>query len=307
MQSAEPILRQAGRVLVIDPAGRVFASRRLRLLPSRITGTGFTIGGGLDEDEEATQAALRELREEAGIVAALDELAGPVWHRSTEFSFEGTCHRQEEDAAQTTGPGRRAPVFQLYCCAIPLYRPAVDAGDVDAAQRLAALLAWRGDLDEMLAQAGAGDDPATRRLAEVLAQRGDLDELRARSRGFGDRPAAWMVARLVTKHPYLDELRVQADTGDWPGARLLDRMVEEHPDLDELRARADTGDVPAAMVLAEVLARRGDLDELWARAETGDVDAARPLAGVLARQGRDEEAERLRRFGLNPDGSIACA
>jgi hypothetical protein len=31
------------------------------------------------------------------------------------------------------------------------------------------------------------------------------------------------------------------------------------------------------------------------------------VAGVLAEQGRGEEAERLRRFGLNPDGSIACA
>jgi len=28
---------------------------------------------------------------------------------------------------------------------------------------------------------------------------------------------------------------------------------------------------------------------------------------VLLKQGRREEAERLRRFGLNPDGSIASA
>jgi hypothetical protein len=57
-----------------------------------------------------------------------------------------------------------------------------------------------------------------------------------------------------------------------------------------------------------LLAERGDLDGLRARADTGDGDTAGPLlAEVLARQGRDEEAERLRRFGLNPDGSIACA
>jgi hypothetical protein len=31
------------------------------------------------------------------------------------------------------------------------------------------------------------------------------------------------------------------------------------------------------------------------------------LAGVLIRQGRGEEAEQLRRFGLNADGSIASA
>jgi hypothetical protein len=31
------------------------------------------------------------------------------------------------------------------------------------------------------------------------------------------------------------------------------------------------------------------------------------LAGLLIQQRQGEEAERLRRFGLNPDGSIACA
>jgi hypothetical protein len=36
-------------------------------------------------------------------------------------------------------------------------------------------------------------------------------------------------------------------------------------------------------------------------------DAARQLADLLTKQGRRDEAERLRRFGLNPDGSIARA
>jgi len=56
--------------------------------------------------------------------------------------------------------------------------------------------------------------------------------------------------------------------------------------------------------------RRGDLDQaeqlLRARADAGD-GAADLLADLLTKQGRGEEAERLRRFGLNPDGSIACA
>jgi hypothetical protein len=37
------------------------------------------------------------------------------------------------------------------------------------------------------------------------------------------------------------------------------------------------------------------------------VFAAEPLINLLIRQGQSEEAERLRQFGLNPDGSIACA
>jgi 8-oxo-dGTP pyrophosphatase MutT (NUDIX family) len=96
MQSAEPTLRQSGRVLVVDPVGRVLLLEGFDPAEpdSRYW---FTIGGGLDDGEEAAQAALRELREETGIVAAADELAGPVWHRSTEFSFDGTRYRQEED------------------------------------------------------------------------------------------------------------------------------------------------------------------------------------------------------------------
>ena len=56
-----------------------------------------------------------------------------------------------------------------------------------------------------------------------------------------------------------------------------------------------------------MLAESGDLDELRARVDAGDSDAARQLADLLTEQGRAEEAGWLRRFGLNPDGSIARA
>jgi len=56
---------------------------------------------------------------------------------------------------------------------------------------------------------------------------------------------------------------------------------------------------------------RGDLDGaaqiLRALDDPGDWSVAGWLADLLIQQGRGEEAERLRRFGLNPDGSIACA
>jgi thioredoxin-like negative regulator of GroEL len=92
-------------------------------------------------------------------------------------------------------------------------------------------------------------------------------------------------------------------------------MAAGGDDLKELHARANAGDEEAALQLADVLAKRGDLDSaaqiLRARADAGDRNAAEQLAGQLAsqltRRGQGEEAERLRRFGLNPDGSIACA
>jgi hypothetical protein len=37
------------------------------------------------------------LWEEAGSKASASELVGPVWQRTTEFSFDGIRYRQEED------------------------------------------------------------------------------------------------------------------------------------------------------------------------------------------------------------------
>ena len=77
-----------------------------------------------------------------------------------------------------------------------------------------------------------------------------------------------------------------------------------------MRARADAGEEAAAERLAGLLTERGDLDGLRARTDAGEWLAERLdvlLADLLIKQGRGEEAERLRRFGLNPDGSIACA
>jgi hypothetical protein len=120
----------------------------------------------------------------------------------------------------------------------------------------------------------------------MLAERGDLDE-----------------AEQI--------LRPYADAGDTNAAGELTELLGRHRDLDELRARADAGQWYAAGMVAQRLADRGDLDELRARANADDYGAAGQLTHLLAdqliKQGRGEEAERLRRFGLNPDGSIASA
>ncbi len=70
-------------------------------------------------------------------------------------------------------------------------------------------------------------------------------------------------------------------------------------------SRPNAGDKSAAISLAYLLAKRGDLDELRARTDAGDEEAAGLLPRVLIEQGRREEGERLRRFGLTADGSIA--
>jgi metal-responsive CopG/Arc/MetJ family transcriptional regulator len=180
----------------------------------------------------------------------------------------------------------------LYYYAIPLYRHAADAGNRDAAFRLAELLAERGDLAEVHARVDTGDTGAARALAE----RGDLDGaeqiLRARADA-GDEPAAWELARLLAERGDLDELSTRADAGDGYAAWELAELLAEHGDLDGaeqiLRARADASDGYAAWELADLLAGRGDLEELRARADAGDGYAAWGLAKLLAERGGLEE------------------
>ncbi len=99
-------------------------------------------------------------------------------------------------------------------------------------------------------------------------------------------------------------LRARADAGILLSAGQLADLLARHGRLDQLRARADTGNGYAARRLADLLAKHGHLDELRARVSIGDEYAGSRLADLLAEQGRDEEAERLRRFGLNLDGTI---
>jgi 8-oxo-dGTP pyrophosphatase MutT (NUDIX family) len=88
--------RRAGRVLVLDPAGRVLLLQGFDpAVPDYRFW--FTIGGGADPGESLVQAAARELREEAGISAAPADLGEVVWRRTAEFSFNGQRYRQDEE------------------------------------------------------------------------------------------------------------------------------------------------------------------------------------------------------------------
>ena len=197
-----------------------------------------------------------------------------------------------------------------------ILRVRTKAGDWDSSARLAGLLAERGDLDGaaqiVRAQIEAGGRPDGLRwradagdvhAAVLLAERGDLDGLRSRADA-GDVYAAVLLAERGD----LDGLRSRANAGDVSAAIVLAVLLAERGDLDGLRSRANAGDLHAAARLADLLAQRGDLDGLRSRVNAGDLSVAGVrLADLLIKQGQAEKAERLRRFGLNPDGSIACA
>jgi 8-oxo-dGTP pyrophosphatase MutT (NUDIX family) len=88
--------RRAGRVLVVDDENRVLL---LHGFDPADPGHPFwfTVGGGADPGESLAEAAARELREEVGLSVDVGALGRPVWHRLTEFGFDGTRYLQEED------------------------------------------------------------------------------------------------------------------------------------------------------------------------------------------------------------------
>ena len=258
-------------------------------------------------DRLASRGDLDGLRTlaDAGDEYAAEQLAGLLADRGDLDQLRTRADAGDEQAAYRLSDllASRGDLDQL--------RTRADAGDRSAAWWLADRLADRGDLDQaeqiLRARADAGDGSAAGWLADRLADRGDLDQaeqiLRARADA-GDEYAAVRLAGLLADRGDLDGLRTRADAGDEYAAEQLAGLLADRGDLDQLRTRADAGDEYAAGRLSDLLASRGDLDGLRALADAGDADVGR-LAALLAQRGQGEEAERLRRFGLNPDGSVA--
>ena len=90
------IERSAVRLVVLDAEGRVLLFRtREPTLPE--LGSWWELpGGGIDGGETYLEAAVRELREETGIVITPGQVGPPTWRRTASFRHRATRLLQRE-------------------------------------------------------------------------------------------------------------------------------------------------------------------------------------------------------------------
>lgn len=90
------LFRRGARVIVLDEHDRVLLVRGHDAdQPDR--SWWFTLGGGIDPGESARDAAIREVREESGVVLDPAQVVGPVFTRSAVFDFFSAHCRQDEE------------------------------------------------------------------------------------------------------------------------------------------------------------------------------------------------------------------
>ncbi|SCL72260.1 NUDIX domain-containing protein [Micromonospora citrea] len=88
--------RSAVRVVVLDAADRVLLFHTRDPDHPRL-GTWWELpGGGADPGETYLDTALRELREETGIVATAGQVGPPTWRRRASFVHRQRRHLQDE-------------------------------------------------------------------------------------------------------------------------------------------------------------------------------------------------------------------
>lgn len=120
----EALSRNAARVLLLDEHDRVLLIQGSDPAAPELGSWWITPGGGLEADETAEVAAVREVWEETGL--ELQEVAGPLWERTSTFPFDGVLVTQHE---------------QYFTARVPHFEPAA-AALTDLEQRATIGMRW---------------------------------------------------------------------------------------------------------------------------------------------------------------------
>ncbi len=125
-----PVVRNAARVLLLDPEGRVLLVRGSDPADPAAGTWWITPGGGMEPGETAEVAATREAFEETGHRVAT--LTGPIARRSSVFPFDGRLIEQRE---------------QYFTARVPAFEPTT-GGWTELERRALTELRW-WTLDEL--------------------------------------------------------------------------------------------------------------------------------------------------------------
>lgn len=102
--------RHAVRVVVRDSGGRILLLRTRDVTEPELGEWWELPGGGIDAGESYLDAALRELREETGILARPDQVGRPIWRRTATFRYRQARRLQHEVVVEVALEGAGAAI-----------------------------------------------------------------------------------------------------------------------------------------------------------------------------------------------------
>lgn len=205
-----------------------------------------------------------------------------------------------------------------------LWRRAAEAGDMVAIERVATTAQHQGRINEAIVlwhrPAWNGNEQAIRAYAALVQQTGDVDDVLHQWRSAVRLGDTNTVRRMVLLLVVLDRVEaarllcaeaIEAGNGTvaWQLADKLGPADSFTIDATSIRHKAATGDRQAIRALAWLAVASGHTDQaldiLFDAVHRGVSEAVSPLVKALRHLGRADDARRLRKFGLEPNGEIA--